>query len=147
MSGWLSPLKPVKEKKEKPPPTREQLTKLILKSFGKPKCVISASHAKKILNSVLADSPICEWVERWIDDFVRGHSYPPQLRSDEFYALLPTYFDPTKVLEVLEKIRVDFHQAFPLLDSRPAVDDFVWLPMLLQSDTEVVSFLPSQYLC
>jgi hypothetical protein len=147
MSGdWSSPIKLKKEKKEKPPPTREQLQKIILKSFGKPKCVISPSHAKKILNSAIADLPICEWVERWIDNFVRGNCYPPQLRSDDFYPLLPTYFDQQRVLEVLEQIRTDFHRAFPLIDTRPADDDLAWLPPLLRADALAVSLLPPQYL-
>lgn len=144
--GWMSPIKPKKEKKEKPPPTREELQKIIEKSFGKPKCVISPSHAKKILNSSIADKLICEWIERWIDSLVRGYSYPPQLRSDDFYALLPTYFDQKKVLEVLEQIRTDFHHAFPLLDSRPADDDLAWLPPLLRADAIAASLLPPQYL-
>jgi len=86
------------------------------------------------------------WVERWIDDWVRGNSYPPQLRSNDFYSLLEKFFDGPKVLEVLEKIRVEYHRAFPTIDTRPADDDLAWLPPLLKADALAVSFLPPQFL-
>jgi hypothetical protein len=143
---WSSPLRQKKVKPEKPPPTRDELQAIIRKALVKPKCVIPASQAKKILNATLVDQPVCEWVERWIDDFIRGNCYPPQLKSADFYSLLPTYFAEAKVLEVLTKIRGDFGNAFPLLNRREADDDLAWLPPLLKSDVLAVSFLPPQYL-
>jgi hypothetical protein len=145
-SLWASPLKPKKIKEEKPPPTREEIQKKIQKLFSKPKCVISVPSAKKILNATRGDPLMAEWVERWIDDWVRGNSYPPQLRSNDFYSLLATYFDAQKVLAVLEQIRVDYHRAFPTTDTRPEDDDLAWLPPLLKADAMVASSLPPQYL-
>ena len=89
---------------------------------------------------------MAQWVERWIDAWVRGNSYPPQLRSGDFYSLLPTYFDSTKVLEVLNEIRVAYHRAFPLFETRQADDDLAWLPPLLRADAMAVSSLPLGYL-
>jgi len=86
------------------------------------------------------------WVERWIDDWVRGNSYPPQLRSNDFYSLLEKFFDPSMVLKVLERIRIEYHRAFPLVETRLADDDLAWLPPLMRADAVAVSFLPPQYL-
>ena len=89
---------------------------------------------------------MAQWVERWIDAWVRGNSYPPQRRSGDFYSLLPTYFDPTKVLEVLNEIRIAYHHAFPLFETRQEDDDLAWLPPLLRADAVVASSLPLGYL-
>jgi hypothetical protein len=86
------------------------------------------------------------WVERWIDDWVRGNSYPPQLRSNDFYSLLEKFFDPSMVLKVLERIRIEYHRAFPLVETRQADDDLAWLPPLMRADAVAVSFLPLGYL-
>ena len=86
---------------------------------------------------------MAEWVERWIDEWVRGNSYPPQLRSNDFYSLLEKYFGSARVLDVLEQIRQSYRHSF-LRDQE--VDDLAWLPQLLRADAEVVSFLPLQYL-
>jgi hypothetical protein len=146
---WESPLKKKTTKAAKPPPpppTREEIQQKIQKAFKKPKCVISAAQAKKILNSTRSDPMIAQWVERWIDDLVRGYSYPPQLRSGDFYSLLPTYFDQNKVLSILEQIRIDFHNAHPTIDTRPKDDDLAWLPPLLRADAIAMSIMPPGYL-
>lgn len=143
---WMSPIRPKKQKEVKAPPTREELQKKIQKLFAKPKCVISVATSKKVLNATRGDPLMAQWVERWIDDWVRGNSYPPQLRSNDFYSLLEKYFDPSKVLEVLEQIRIAYHRAFPTTDTRPEDDDLEWLPSLLRGDAVVVSSLLPRYL-
>lgn len=147
MDSWASPLKPKKaEKAEKPPPTREDTQKIIAKLFKKEKCVISTAAAKKILNATQSNPMMAQWVERWIDDWVRGNSYPPQLRSADFYSLLATYFSPEQVLETLEKIRTEYHRAFPPFETRLADDDLAWLGPVLKADAVAVSLLPTGYL-
>jgi len=108
--------------------------------------VISTAAAKKILNATQANPLMAQWVERWIDDFVRGNSYPPQLRSGDFYSLLPTYFSPEQVLETLQKIRTEYHRAFPMVETRLADDDLAWLPPLIRADAMAASILPIGYL-
>ena len=144
--NWESPIKTKKSVKEAPPPpTREEAEAKIKKMFKKPKCCISASQTKKVLASPHADTLICEWLERWIDDLVRSRSYPPQLRSNDFYSLLPTYFEPMTVLKILEEVRLAFSLAFPLL--KPKEDDSLdYLPGILLADPAVVSFLPPRFL-
>ena len=147
MDSWASPLKLKKaEKAEKPPPTREDTKKLIAKIFKKQKCVISTTAAKKILNATQSNPMMAQWVERWIDDFVRGNSYPPQLRSADFYSLLATYFSPEQVLETLEKIRTDYNRSFPTMEIRVEFDDLAWLPPLLKADAIAMSMMPMGYL-
>ena len=89
---------------------------------------------------------MAQWVERWIDDFVRGNSYPPQLRSADFYSLLATYFSPEQVLETLEKIRTDYNRSFPTMEIRVEFDDLAWLPPLLKADAIAMSMMPMGYL-
>jgi len=108
--------------------------------------VISVTAAKKILNATRSDPMMAQWVERWIDDWVRGNSYPPQLRSGDFYSLLPAYFSPEQVVDVLTKIRIEYHRAFPLVETRVADDDMAWLPPLIRADAMAVSLLPREYL-
>ena len=144
--NWESPIKTKKSIKEAPaPPTREEAETKIKKMFKKPKCCISASQTKKVLASTVSDTLICEWLERWIDELVRSRSYPPQLRSNDFYSLLPTYFEPATVLKILEEVRSAFSLAFPLL--KPKEDDSLdHLSSILQSDPAVVSYLPPRFL-
>ena len=111
-SQWASPLASKQSKsvvKEK-----EEAKKEELKLFKKPKCKISKGHAKKIVCVKDVDNAGCAWLERWIDDLVRSNCFPPQLVSDDFYASLPKYFAPDKVLSILEDVRRDYRRAFPL---------------------------------
>ena len=103
---WASPLAKTTKKKEKEEDP--------LKDFKKAKCKISKGHAKKIVMAKDVDSAGCAWIERWIDNLVRGNCFPPQLVSDDFYASLPKFFAPDKVLNILEEVRRDYKRAFPL---------------------------------
>ena len=140
MSAWESPLKkPVK--KEKETPIQEEL-----KKFKKPKCLISKSSAKKIVAVKAVDSAGCFWLERWVEQLVRERSYPPQLKSDDFYSLLSRYFENRVVLDILDRVRKDYRQAFSL--SEPVVDDddLSWLNETLKADPHAISELPENYL-
>jgi len=108
--------------------------------------VISTAAAKKILDTSQANPLMAQWAERWIDDWVRGNSYPPQLRSADFYSLLPTYFSPEQVLEILQKIRIDYSRQFPSVETPLKDDDLAWLGPVLKADAAVVSLLPTGYL-
>jgi len=89
---------------------------------------------------------MANWVENWIENWVRGNSYPPQLLSNDFYSLLPTYFGPEQVLDILNKIRIDYHRAFPKMETRVEFDDLAWLPPLLKADAIAMSMMPMGYL-
>jgi len=125
---WSSPLaKPLKKQKEEDP----------LKDFKKEKCKISKGHAKKIVAVKDVDSAGCAWIERWIDNLVRGNCFPPQLVSDDFYASLPKFFAPDKVLSILEEVRKDYRRAFPL-SSIEDDDDLSTLSETLKKDPAVM---------
>ena len=125
---WASPMsKPNKKIKEEDP----------MKDFKKEKCKISKGHAKKIVLVKDVDSAGCAWIERWIDGLVRGNCFPPQLVSDDFYASLPKFFAPDKVLSILEEVRKDYRRAFPL-SSTDDEDDLSWLCEELKKDPVVM---------
>lgn len=132
---WASPLKQPKAPKKDAKP----------EEFKKDKCVVKASCVKKLTGISDADEVMCRWVERYIDQLVRENSYPPQLRSNEFYSLLGTYFGADTILPLLERTRNDFARAFPLANVK-VEDALEWLPALLRSDPAVVKDLPKDYL-
>jgi hypothetical protein len=131
--NWASPLKPKKVKKEE------------VETFKKEKCVVKAGCVKKLTGHSNADDIQCRWVERWVDDLVRSNSYPPQLRSNDFYSLLGTYFDGDTVMSVLEKCRTEFARAFPMT-AKEKEDDLAWLANVLKNDPAVVKSLPAHFL-
>lgn len=75
---------------------------------------LSSGAVKSILKcpSPVSQSLI-DWTERWIAQFVRENSYPPQLISAEFICKLGEYLSPTLAIETLQRIRTDYAKAFP----------------------------------
>jgi len=126
---WASPI----AKKDTVAKEKEEELKL----FKKAKCKISKGHAKRIVMAKDVDSAGCAWIERWIDNLVRGNCFPPQLVSDDFYASLPKFFAPDKVLSILEEVRRDYKRAFPL-SSIDDEDDLSWLSDELKKDVAVM---------
>jgi hypothetical protein len=96
---WSSPLKPPKI----PKAAKEE-------EFKREKCKISKGAAKTIAKSKAMDERGAEWVSRWIDQYVRENSLPPQLNSNDFVALLGVYMEPFKGSLVLEKLREDYRR-------------------------------------
>lgn len=134
---WESPIK--QKKKDKITPLQEEL-----KKFKKPKCLISKSSAKQIVGVKNVDSTGCFWLERWIEQLVRERSYPPQLKSDDFFSLLSRYFENKVVLEILDKVRKEYRLAFSL--NEPPEDDLSWLVGVLKADPMVMKDLDPDFL-
>lgn len=137
-SLWASP---IQQKKPKEDPIQQEL-----KKFKKPKSVISKASVKRITGVKNVDTAGCYWFESWIDQLVRERSYPPQLKSDDFYSLLGRYFEPRTILEVLEKARADYRRAFPLADPVEEADDLSWIVGTIASDPHAIKELPENYL-
>jgi len=114
--------------------------------FKKAKPVLSKGSVKRIVLVKNVDESGCYWVENWIDQLVRGHSYPPQLKSDDFYSLLGRYFDGPTALSLLERVRADYRRAFPMADPQEEVDDLSWLRETLRADPNALVDLPPNYL-
>jgi hypothetical protein len=112
--------------------------------FKKEKPLISKGQLKRITGVKNVDAMGCYWFDRWIDQLVRERSYPPQLKSDDFYSLLGRYFDGKVILEILEKARIEYRRAFPLCE--PECDDLSWLIGVLKADPNAMSLLPPNYL-
>jgi hypothetical protein len=135
---WESPLKKT-QKKEKDDPIQQEL-----KKFKKPKCLISKSSAKHIVCVKTIDSAGCFWLERWIEQLVRECSYPPQLKSDDFFSLLNRYFETKVVLDILNKVRKEYRQAFSLTE--PPEDDLSWLSDVIKGDPMAMIDLDPDFL-
>ena len=113
--------------------------------FKKARPVLSKGSVKKIALVKNVDEAGCYWMEHWIDQLVRESSYPPQLKSDDFYSLLGRYFDGPTILSVLERARADYRRAFPMADPQEA-DDLSWLVATLRADPNALIDLPLNYL-
>jgi len=96
---WSSPLK-----QPKPPKAPKE------EDFKREKCKISKGAAKSITKAKGMDDRGAEWTSRWIDQYVRENSLPPQLNSNDFISLLGVYMEPLKGSLVLEKIREDYRR-------------------------------------
>jgi len=131
------------EKKDK---EKEKALKEELKPFKKEKPLTSKGQLKRITGVKNVDSEGCRWFDRWVEQLVREHSYPPQLKSDDFYSLLGHYFDGKKIIDILEHARMDFRRAFPLCEPIEDVDDLTWLAEALKADPMALSLLPPNYL-
>jgi hypothetical protein len=114
--------------------------------FKKAKPLISKGQLKRITGVKNVDAMGCYWFDRWVDQLCRERSYPPQLKSDDFYSLLGTYFDGTVILEILEKARVDYRRAFPLCEPEAEEDNLSWLVGVLKADPNAMVDLPPKYL-
>lgn len=132
--SWSAPIRQKKEKKEDP-----------LKDFKKQRPLLSNASVKRICLARHSDKESCYWLERWIQQFVRECSYPPQLISDDFYSLLNRYFEGKRIIEILEKVRYDYRRAFPLNETE-GVDSLDWIVEVLKNDPMVVAELPPDYL-
>jgi len=95
---WSSPIRQKKVKPEKP----EQET------WVKPKAM-AKSEVKKFLNPTkpLTASDI-DWCHRWLSQFVRERSLPPQIVGEDGYGVLMKFLSPQDASEALLKIRRDF---------------------------------------
>jgi len=114
--------------------------------FKKVKPLISKGQLKRITGVKNVDVMGCYWFDRWIDQLVRERSYPPQLKSDDFYSLLGRYFTGTVILEILEKARAEYRLAFPLCEPEEEIGDLSWLVEVIKGDTNALALLPSDYL-
>jgi hypothetical protein len=133
---WCSPLKPPKEKKEKTTTEKDVI-------FPKVKAKIKPATAKRVVGA--GGVPAAQWLERWIEQFVRENSLPPQLLSDDFPNQLTHLLAPKDALDVLSRVRADYARAFPLT-AKPEKEDLDWLGAVIAMDASEVSSLPPQYL-
>ena len=134
MNTWASPLKPEKVTKAKA--VKEEVIKPV-------KCRVSNAGAKAIVASKRMDDIGSQWVERWIEQFVRENSYPPQLVGNDFIGLLGKYLEPKRAIETLEKIRKEFARSFSWDDGDA---DFEYLLRAIANDPVARDFIEKENL-
>jgi len=97
---------PLTKHQKKPKEVKEKVVKI--------KRRIKASGAKSLVASKTAlNSFQCDWVERWLDHFVREKSLPPQIVGGDPLSTLSQYLSPEAVLSVLKEVREQFYSSFP----------------------------------
>jgi len=125
---WASPLKPKKEKKDstkqtvKPTMDKEKE----LEKFKPIKLVLPKAEAKKILDRKkdLAYQQI-EWVQNWLENYLRERSYPPQFAGADAYSQIMLFLNPKDSLELLSRIRAEFSKTLPPDDTQSDEYDFL----------------------
>tara|TARA_R110000868_G_scaffold63967_3_gene192574 strand:- start:695 stop:1078 length:384 start_codon:yes stop_codon:yes gene_type:complete len=119
---WASPLKQPKVKKEE------------VEAIKHVKCRVPKGSAKSIAGAKTMDEVGARWVERWIEQFVQENSYPPQLVSGDFVALLGKWLDPHKAMEALERLRSEYKRSFAWSAPAEEDDDFTFLLRAIAGD-------------
>jgi hypothetical protein len=114
----------------------------LLKEFKKPKCTISKSAARSIVERP-CDTMACLWIERWIEQLVRENSYPPQLKSNDFVSALSKFLTAKDAIAILERIRRDYAALYLMERNTIDVDGLI---DIMRADEKVVEFLPLNYL-
>jgi hypothetical protein len=80
----------------------------------KPKCRVSLSGVKTItLRKKNIGAPHCEWVERWLEQSCRERGLPLSLVCGDFVAKAGSLMDAKQVIDLLERLRIDFNHYFP----------------------------------
>ena len=135
--AWGNPLtKPVSATKAKKAAAEEDPLKVLKKL--QPKARISKAGAKAILGEKKGvDAVKALWVEEWLDNFVRQNSFPPQLVSDDFIALLGRFFDPEKAHGILDSLRREFAKRYSW--ERPT--DYDFLETAMRADPKAAPLL------
>ena len=114
--------------------------------FKKARPILSKGSVKRIVHVKQVDQAGCYWMENWIDQLIRGNSYPPQLKSGDFSSLLGRYFDAPTALSILDKAKTEYRKAFPMADPESEEDDLSWLVTTLRSDPNAMIDIPPNYL-
>lgn len=85
-------------------------------TFPKKKLIFSEAKARAILSyKGPLGTAVLGWLERWLDQWVRERSLPPQLAQKDFLARLGDFLAPPDAIAVLERLRADFRTAYPQL--------------------------------
>jgi hypothetical protein len=126
---WASPLKPKAAPKTSKAPEQQPMITLA----PKPKALLSRAAAKRLLSLAAGKEPDTEWVERWLIQLCREHSYPLSWIGPDILSKLTTLLPPEMGLKTLEQLRLDYAAAHPFANS--PTDDYSFLEDLPESDT------------
>jgi len=72
----------------------------------KPKGISKAVAKQLVLQT--CEEHHCRWTERYLDNLVATHCYPPKLKTNEVFSVLSECFTPADSLRILEDLRRDF---------------------------------------
>ena len=88
------------------------------------KPILSSKVGKELVEVKCAKHEL-EWIERWLDNYVRSRSLPPQCAGKDAFNMCLKFLDPKDSLVMLESLRKDFllnHQRH-----QPQLEDFSFL--------------------
>jgi hypothetical protein len=86
-----------------------------IETFKPIKPKVSSSSARQLVEfKGVFSREMLLWIDRWLEQLVREHSYPPQIVGKEAFSVLSRFLPTSDALKVLENIRLDFRNNFPL---------------------------------
>lgn len=122
------------KKKQKAPKPEEPKEETFAK---KAPCKIKNTGGRTLVESSSKLTPTqCEWIERWLDQFIRERCLPPQILGTDPLGMLTMYLTNKDALEAIERIRRDFVQSFPQGAKEP--DDFQFLLGVVENPESII---------
>ena len=74
--------------------------------------ILGKGEAKKLVQRS-CDSSQCQWIDRWLKNFVQSRSLPPQMAGTEAYSSIIKFMGESEAEKVFESLRLDFNSIYP----------------------------------
>jgi len=88
------------------------------------KSILSSKVGKELVE-VKCSIHELQWIERWLDSYVRSRSLPPHCAGKDAYNMCLKFLDPKECLLMLESLRKEFLQIHQ--HHQPQLEDFSFL--------------------
>ena len=117
-----------------PKSAKTQKENPVVEKFRPIKPKIGKSDAKALV-SFKGDIPLngVLWIENWLQHLQQERSLPPSISRGNAMASLVQLLPPSETIIILERLRVDFRSAFPMLFEKPK-DDWQFLLDALEDE-------------
>jgi hypothetical protein len=78
----------------------------------KPPKILGRGEGKR-LTQRNCDSGQCQWIDRWLKNYIQSYSLPPQIAGTEAHSNAVKFMGADKAEELFTKLRADFNQTYP----------------------------------
>lgn len=73
--------------------------------------ILSKGEAKRLVGRG-CDSGQCQWIDRWLKNFVQSRSLPPQMAGSEAYSNIMKFMGDEEGQKVIDQLRSDYNGIF-----------------------------------
>ena len=108
--------------------------------MGKKQKISSASARRIVASASPLDPRAVNWVEQWIENYLRNNCLPLQFCSSDFDNQIMGFLPPLNAELCLKRIREEFKRLFSTTDSEPENMDF--LVAVVNADTKSLLHTP-----